>query len=268
MVDNGSDEKFETKNPELKTGELKIIRSEKNLGFAGGNNIGIKHAVENGADYILILNNDTIADQNLLQGLLNVLEKDKTIGIVGPKIYFAEGFEFHKKRYKKTELGKVIWYAGGIMDWKNITGCHRGVDEVDSGQYEEEAETGFVSGCCMLIRREVFEKIGFFDEKYFLYYEDSDFNQKARNSGYKIIYSPKAILWHKNAGSAGGSGSILQDYYITRNRLLFGLRYAPLRSKLSLIKESFKLAIKGRPWQKRGVIDFYLGRLGKGSYSI
>ena len=82
------------------------------------------------------------------------------------------------------------------------------------------------------------------------------------------MYSPKAVLWHKNAGSAGGSGSSLQDYYITRNRLLFGARYAPFRSKLALLKESMMLLAKGRHWQRVGVLDFYLGRFGKGSYPI
>ena len=82
------------------------------------------------------------------------------------------------------------------------------------------------------------------------------------------MYSAKAILWHKNAGSAGGSGSSLQDYYITRNRMLFGIRYAPFRSKLSLVKESMMLLAKGRRWQKRGILDFYLGRFGKGSFNV
>ena len=84
----------------------------------------------------------------------------------------------------------------------------------------------------------------------------------------KILYNPKAILWHKNAGSVGGSGSSLQDYYITRNRMVFGIKYAPLRSKISLIRESLRLLLIGRAWQKRGIADFYLGRFGKGTFNI
>ena len=152
------------------------------------------------------------------------------------------------------------------MDWKNVVGSHRGVDEVDHGQYEKCESTDFVSGCCLMVRREVLEKVGFFDPKYYLYYEDNDFCQRAKKAGFKIIYEPKAYLWHKNAGSAGGSGSHLQDYYTTRNRLLFGIKYAPVKSKLALIKEGTKLLIKGRKWQKRGVMDFYLNNFGKGSY--
>ena len=267
VVDNASHTEFRIKNLEFRI-DVKIIRGEKNLGFSGGQNVGIKYALENGADYVLILNNDTIVDKNLVEELLSAAQKDKDVGIAVPKIYFASGFEFHKDRYKKVDLGKVFWYAGGKMDWKNVIGFHRGVDEVDRGQYDQIEKTDFASGCCMLVKREIFEKVGFLDEKFFLYYEDSDFCERIRRRGYSIIYSPKAILWHKNAGSAGGSGSSLQDYYITRNRMLFGFRYARLRSKLALFKESIKLLAKGRYWQKRGILDFYLGRSGRGSFNV
>lgn len=246
---------------------IKLVENQINLGFSGGNNLGIRHALENGADYVLILNNDTIADKDFLQNLVEVAEKDIHIGIVSPKIYFAKGFEFHKDRYLEKDLGHVFWYAGGIMDWKNIIGKHRGVDEVDKGQYEEVMETDFASGCCMMLKKEVIEKVGLFDENYFLYYEDNDLCKRVRLAGYKILYVPQAVIWHKNAGSAGGSGSSLQDYYITRNRLMFGIKYAPFNSKAALIRESLKLLVKGRKWQKRGVIDFYTRRFGKGSYN-
>ncbi|MDP3988170.1 MAG: glycosyltransferase family 2 protein [Candidatus Levybacteria bacterium] len=259
VVDNGSSQKF-------KVEDLKVIREEVNLGYSGGNNVGIKKALDWGADYILLLNNDTIVDKDLIGEMVNVAEADEKTGIIAPKIYFEKGFEFHKDRYKKEDLGKVIWYAGAVMDWKNLIGHHRGVDEVDMGQYDKEGETDFASGCCMLIKRKVFEKIGLFDKKYFLYYEDSDFNQRVKRAGFKIMFAPKGILWHKNAGSAGGSGSNLQDYYISRNRLLFGIKYGGLRLKTSLIKESMKLLLNGRKWQKLAVLDFYLGRFGRGSY--
>ncbi|MFH1832964.1 MAG: glycosyltransferase family 2 protein [Candidatus Levyibacteriota bacterium] len=278
VVDNGSDEEFKVpafapstplrasagKQNSIK--EVKVIRNERNLGFAGGNNVGIKYALENGADYVLILNNDTLVDKGLITELLKVADSDEKIGIVAPKIYFAKGFEFHKDRYRESERGRIIWYAGGIMDWKNIIGHHRGVDEVDKGQFEKVEETDYATGCCMLIKKEVFEMIGFLDKKYFLYYEDSDFSQRSKLVGYKIKFVPKAIVWHKNAGSAGGSGSSMQDYYITRNRLIFGIKYASLRAKLALIKETIKLFFSGRPWQKRGVFDFYLMKFNKGSY--
>lgn len=248
--------------------KIKIIKNEKNLGFSGGHNVAMKYALKNGADYVLILNNDTYVDKYSLTELLKVAGKDSNVGILVPKIYFAPGFEYHKDRYSKNEIGKVLWYAGGEMDWANVIGHHRGVDEVDKGQFNKTENTEFVTGCCMLLKKEVIDRIGMFDDKYFLYYEDADLAMRAKISGFKIAYVPKSIIWHKNAGSAGGSGSVLQDYYITRNRLLFGFRYAPARSKLALFRESLSLLLKGRRWQKRGVIDFYLGKLGRGSYNI
>ena len=268
VIDNGSLEKFDISEDYLGGIPLKIIESGKNLGFSGGHNLGIKYALENLADYVVILNNDTILDENLIYELLKLAKSDAKIGIVVPKIYFAKGFEFHKDRYKEEDEGRVFWYAGGIMDWKNVSGHHRGVDDIDHGQYEILEETDFATGCCMLIAKEVFERVGFFNEKYFLYYEDNDLSQRARKAGFKIFYNPKAILWHKNAGSVGGSGSSLQDYYITRNRMLFGAKFASLRSKFSLIRESFKLLLTGRFWQKRGILDFYMKKFGKGSYTI
>ena len=265
VVDNASKEKF-AENKKYQKFILKIIRSEKNLGFAGGQNLGIKHALENGADYVVVLNNDVILDKNLISELLKTFQEEKDCGIVSPKIYFSKGHEFHKDRYLESELGKVIWYAGGKMDWGNILASHRGVDEVDKGLYEKVEQTDFASGCCEMIKRDVLEKVGLFDERYFLYYEDNDLSQRAKKMGFKVFYQPKGILWHLNAGSTGGSGSSLHDYYITRNRLLFGFGYSSLRTKIALIKESFRIMLTGRSWQKKGVLDFYLRRFRKGSY--
>lgn len=264
IVDNGSKNKLLL--PKNSGKDFFQIRSEVNTGFSGGYNIGIKEALKKMADYVLIVNNDTIIDSLMIKNLLKVLESDEKIGVVTPKIYFAKGREFHKDRYSKEELGKVFWYAGGRTDWANVTSIHRGVDEVDRGQYNKIEKTEFASGCCMLIKREVFEKVGVFDDKYFLYYEDADLNERIKRAGYEIYYVPTAVLVHVNASSSGGAGSPLQDYYITRNRMLFGLRYAPLRSKIALIRESLRILKKGREWQKRGIIDFYKRKLGKGSY--
>lgn len=247
--------------------ELTIIENKENRGFAGGINTGISYILSTESACVLLINNDTFVDENLLVELLKEAE-NKKCGIASPKIYFAKGSEYHKERYKKEELGRVIWYAGGIMDFANVLGHHRGVDEVDNGQYDTATSIDFASGCCMLIKREIFDAIGIFDDRYFLYYEDSDFSERAKKAGFQVFYVPKAAMWHKNAGSAGGSGSALQDYYITRNRLLFGMTYAPIRSRIALVKESIQLLYRGRKWQRVGVRDFYLGKLGKGSYRI
>lgn len=264
VLDNGSTEKFDQEDVVLHKIPFEFIKSKENLGFAGGHNLIFKRALKKMADYVLVLNNDVVLDQNCLQELINSFKPG--VGIVSPKIYFAKGYEFHKDRYQEKDLGKVIWYAGGEMDWKNVLGVHRGVDEVDSGQFDKEVEIDFASGCCMLFSKEVLERIGVFDERYFLYYEDNDLSQRVKKNGFKIMFTPKAFLWHKNAASAGGSGSNLQDYYISRNRLLFGLRFAPPRAKIALIRESLKILIGGRKWQKKGVADFYLRKFGKGSY--
>lgn len=266
VIDNASDEKFDIEPDILKNIPLVFIRNSENLGFAEGHNIGIRHAMGRDADYVIILNNDTQLSKNFAYEMVQAAEKDSKVGIVAPKIYFAKGFEYHKGRYGPKELGKILWYAGGEVDWKNVVGHHRGVDEVDRGQYDETSETEYASGCCMLITRKVLEKVGMFDKKYFLYYEDNDLSQRTRKKGFKIIYEPKSVIWHKNAGSAGGSGSPLQDYYITRNRMFFGMRYAPIRSKIALVKESIKLLSSGRKWQKKGILDYYRRKLGKGSY--
>lgn len=249
----------------IKSRNIILLKSKLNLGFAGGNNLGIKQALVWGADFILVLNPDTVVDKSLTKEFLQKIEADPEIGIVGPKIYFASGYEFHGDRYNQKEQGKVIWWAGGRIDWDNVMTEHTGVDKVDKGQYNSGGEMETIPGTAMFIRREVFEKVGFFDEKYFLYFEESDFCRRVRKAGFKLWYEPKAIVWHKNAQSSG-VGSGLQDYYITRNRLLFGFKYAPLRSKFNLLKEAVKLVSTGRPWQKRGVLDFLFGRFGQGSF--
>lgn len=268
IVDNASKEEIGLKSGTIGDIPSVVIKNKKNLGFSGGHNVAIQYALENGADYVLTLNNDTYVNRDFLTELLKIAEKNNSVGILVPKIYFASGFEFHKDRYSQKEQGRVFWYGGGRMDWANVLGHNRGVDEIDRGQYDKTEETEIATGCCMLVKKEVFKNVGLFDDKYFLYYEDSDLSVRARKKCFKIIYVPSSIIWHKNAESAGGSGSALQDYYITRNRLLFGFRYAPARSKLALFRESLSLLLKGRPWQRQGVIDFYLGKLGKGSYNI
>lgn len=241
---------------------LKILKNVSNLGFAGGNNRGINYALKNGADYIFILNNDTTVAPDIFKFLLSAC-RDEKAGIVGPKIYFSPGREFHKNRYKVSERGKVIWFAGGLIDWANVIGSHRGVDEVDTGQYDNASPPDFMSGCAMFIPREIFEKVGLFDENYFLYLEDADLSHRVRKKGFKLIFEPKSIVWHKNAASQGGSGSKLQDYYITRNRLYFGLKYVPVRAKIALLREAFSIFLTTK---RSAILDFFFGRMGKGSF--
>ncbi len=237
---------------------IKLITTLQNTGFAKGNNLGIKYGLKRGCRYFLLLNNDVLVNRQFLRQLL-VTEAD----LVVPKIYFAKGYEFHKNQYQPHELGKVIWFGGAEFDWDNVYSKHLGMDEVDKGQFNQSREIEFANFCCVLIKKEVFKAIGLLDEKYFLYWEDGDFSIRAKQAGFKIIYQPKAVIWHKNSGSSG-AGSVLHDYYLTRNRLIFGFQYACLRTKLALIRESLRKLLTGRPGEKQGIIDYCLHRFGKG----
>jgi hypothetical protein len=182
IIDNGSDEKPTPPSDP----QVKLIYNQENLGFAGGNNVGIRYALEKGADYVLLLNNDTIVSQDFLSKLVKVAESDKKFGLLGPKIYFADE-------------PQKIWFAGGEVNWLYNKGVMRGYDEIDKGQYDlpQIQETGYITGCCLLIKKEAIEKIGLMPEDYFLYYEDTDWSLKAQRAGYDCIFVPAARIWHK-----------------------------------------------------------------------
>lgn len=263
VLDNASRETLDIDVSKYKKIGLNIIESEINLGFTGGHNLVYKNIKDVFYDFFLLLNNDSIVDSNLLQEMVKA-GHEKKVGAVVPKIYFTKGREFHKNRYSESDVGKVFWYAGGKLDWDHVMSIHRGVDEVDVGQYDKQEEIDFATGACLLIKKEVLNKIGLFDDRYFLYYEDADLSVRIKKAGFSILYCPHAIAWHNNAGSSG-SGSELHDYYLTRNRMLFGIKFAPLRTKFALLRESFRL-LSGRKWQRIGIRDYYLKKFGKGSY--
>lgn len=215
-------------------GEKITIINAPNRGYAHGVNLGLKMALGKNYTKFCVINNDTYFKNNFVDRVWQGFDK-KPHSIIGGKIYYAPGFEYHQNRYQKKDLGKVIWYAGGFFDWKNILTPHRGVDEVDKGQYMKMEETEFVTGCLMLFDKKVIEEVGFWDESYFLYYEDADFCWRAHLKKIKIYYDPKIIIWHKNSQSIQGSGSILQQKYQRKSRLKFGLRYAPWQAKIHLL---------------------------------
>lgn len=261
VVDNGSSDgsvgAFRKQFP-----EITVVEHGVNAGFTGGNNKGLELAYRQGCDYFWVLNNDTTVDPEALLSFLDAF-RDRHLGLASSKIYFSPGREFHYDRYTEKERGKVIWYAGGIIDWDNIYGSHRGVDEVDHGQYDMVEETGFVTGCSLIISRSCLEKVGPFDDQYFAYLEDMDLSVRAKQHGYTIQYVPTSIVWHKNAGSTARPGNVLQQYYFTRNRLLFGIKYASARTKFALAREAFRLAIRGSDAEKKAVIDAALRKFGK-----
>lgn len=259
VVDNGSSdrsaEKIRNEFP-----WVTVIALSENTGFTGGNNAGMKHAVEHGADYVWLVNNDTILHPDAWR--LVEAFADKEVGIAGSKIYFAAGHEYHRDRYAVKDRGKVFWYAGGLIDWANMYASHKGVDEVDRGQYDKQEDTPFITGCSMMIRMSVIARIGYLDPKYYLYLEDLDYCLKAKRAGFGLRYFPLSVVWHVNAGSSGGAGKPLHEYYMTRNRLLIGFRYAPLRTKAALLREALRFLFGREPVRRRAVQDALLMRWG------
>jgi GT2 family glycosyltransferase len=260
VVDNGSNDGSAV-GIRRKYPDTILIENKDNLGFSGGSNSGIQKAIEDGADYVWLVNNDTYVDPHALEALVTVFH-DSENGIAGSKIYFSAGHEYHRDRYSESDRGKVFWYAGGIIDWKNMYASHRGVDLIDSGQYDRSEETDFVTGCSMMIRKEVIRKIGLFDNGLYLYLEDLDYCLRAKASGFRLIYVPQSVMWHVNAGSSAGPGNPLQEYYQTRNRLVIGFRYAPLRTKFALFREAIRQIASTNAVKKRAVSDALFGRMG------
>lgn len=260
VVDNGStnDSVIQIKK---KFPGVHVIETGKNLGFTGGNNVGMDYALRQNADYIWMLNNDTLVDKNVLSFVGAF--KDTAVGACGSKIYFAPGHEYHADRYTHNERGKVIWYAGGLMDWDNIYASHRGVDEVDHGQFDESCETPFITGCSFIVRSDLVRSVGKLDDAYYLYLEDLDWSLRIQRAGYKTMYVPSSIVWHVNAGSSGKPGNPLHEYYFTRNRLLLGFRYASFRTKFALVREAVRFFFGQSPVRRRAVVDALFGKFGK-----
>ena len=196
--------------------QVKVIRSSQNLGFAGGNNLGIRAAH---GKYLFFINNDTIIHQTSdIRHLINRLESSPKIGAVCPKIRFAWG-------------NHPIQFAG-YTPLSSITMRNRsiGFGEEDHGQYDTAHPTPYAHGAAMMVKREVVEKAGLMPECYFLYYEELDWSMMIRRTGYDIWYEPACTIYHKESQSTG-QNSPLRTYYITRNRLLFVQRNNPTFSR-------------------------------------
>jgi GT2 family glycosyltransferase len=188
--------------------EVAILETGENLGFTGGNNIGMRHALGHGADYILLLNNDTEVAPDFLRRLADATETDSLIGMAGPTIYYHQRPE-------------IIWSAGGAIDWQRGSTRMLGLDERDVGQFGSESRpVDFVTGCALLVRRRVLQQVGLLDERFFAYYDETEWCARAARAGFKIVHVPQARIWHKIPPD-GRAASPLVHYYMTRNRLLF-----------------------------------------------
>lgn len=262
VVDNGSREHYEL--PEhIRVDMFEVLRSEANLGFTGGNNLGIYNAVEKyNSEYVLLLNNDTIVDTKLVTKLLQCAKNNPTLGVVCPKIYFYPGNEFHAS-YARNQKGSVLWYAGGSIDWSSLSAFHRGVDEVDRGHFDAQEASEFATGCAMLLKREVLEKVGIFDKRFFLYFEDVDLSERIKKAGYKIGFCPEAVVWHRNAQSSGGSGSDTHRYYLARNKLLFTFKHGGFKDIVLGVRVWLQYALRGTTLEQQAALDFLFQRFGK-----
>lgn len=223
---------------------VKLIESNKNTGFAGGNNLAIKQAVEDGMDYVILLNNDTVVDKNFIGFLIEPFEKYKDCYATVSKIYY-EGNR------------NIIWYAGGSFSYSTGKVVHWRYGEKEDNRQENIQKVTFATGCCLCLSKECIQEIGLLSEEYFLYDEDTDYCLQILNSNHNIYYAPKSIIYHKvNASTKKKKG--LVDYYMTRNRIILIKKYIKKhRLKVYFMSEltyfyrcikgemSFKYFIKG-----------------------
>ena len=195
---------------------IRFLQLEENLGFSAGNYRGIEVALSDGCEYVMLLNNDTVIDPNMIEALISRADANT---VVVPKMYY---FDVEGRK-------DILWYAGGILKYKSSDGIHIGGRQKDSKQYSIEREVTFATGCCMMIHREILEKVGLLREEYFMYCEDTDYSIRLNKSNVRILYVPNAKLWHKVSSSSGGEMSKFIVYYVVRNKI-----YCAIVNKLGM----------------------------------
>lgn len=254
VVDNNSEDS-DFSEVQAKYSNVHIINNSKNYGFAGANNIGIKYALKNNADYVLLLNNDTIVDKDFLRILVNESKKNEEIAICTSKILYYD-------------LRNRIWYGGGNINYFKGNSQIYNFNE-ESSISNKNMYCNFASGCCMLIKSNALRKVGLMNEEYFLYYEDVDYCVKFLKEGYKIYYVSSSIVFHKESISTQ-KYSYLYQYYFARNRLLFIKRNLKAINKITaypisilwLLYKILKGTFNFKPCIE-GIKDFIFRRFGK-----
>lgn len=217
IVDNGSTDgtpQFLSEN----FSNIKIIENNKNVGFAGACNIGYTHAH---GDYILLLNNDTTVESNLLTEMVKLLEKDKTVGACQPKIMLMDQPEYF------DSLGSYLSIYGFLI--------HHGLREKDCGQYDYEAEIFSTKGTCMLIRRSIIENVGLFDTDFFAYFEETDLCWRIWLAGYRVLYTPKTRILHKVGATSTKMDSSIFDFHGFKNRIASIIKNTGTRNLLIML---------------------------------
>lgn len=241
--------------------ELQIIDLATNQGYAGNNNVGIEESVKHGADWIMVLNEDTILDQHCLAELVKVGESDPNIGIVGPMVY----------HYDEPE---VIQSAGGMLG-KYWQSQHLGQNEDDQGQFQNPHPVEWISGCAILVRRTAIEQVGMLDAGFFIYWEETEWCIRVARGGWKIIHVPQARIWHKGV-QRNYQPKPSFTYYGTRNHLITLSKHrAPvhvrfynwfqiIRTLVSWsVKPKWKHKLEHRNALWMGVLDFLKGHRGQ-----
>jgi GT2 family glycosyltransferase len=254
VVDNGSTDDSVRQLRRLFP-EVLLITSAVNLGFAGGNNVGIHSALNMGAEYVWLLNNDTVVEPDALSALVAVMERDSTVGIAGSRITYFDTPE-------------AVWFAGGFFSRWGWT-VHRDERDPASNHGGGVRDVDFVTGCSLFARASAVREIGPLDERYFLYWEDVDWSVRATHAGWRVVYAPASVVRHKVSASMPDTDSVIRWRYEGRNRLLFyrrnRLAMFPWVMATSILDAGY-LAANGRCRSAaglvRGIVDGVLCRTG------
>ena len=212
LVDNGSSDDS-VNRLKVQFPGLEIIALPENIGYAAGNNVGLRRAQQLFPEAVLLLNNDTVLAADCLRQMLDCARSRQRIGAVVPKIYYLND-------------PKVLWYAGGGIQWWRVSVSQDGFRQEDDGQWDEPCLSQFATGCALLLKSVAVENVGLLDEDFYSYFEDLDYSLRLQSEGYEIQYCPHARLWHRvGAGTRGREYSPYYLYYQTRNRIRAFVRY-------------------------------------------
>lgn len=181
--------------------EVVFLQNEINQGFTGGNNSGIRHALDKGYDYICLLNNDTVVEPEFLNRLVNRMELDQSIGGIQPKILY-------------NQTRDILWNAGGFFKSQWGMPVVRGENKVDEGQFDTSTSVDWITGCCMLLRTAVIREIGLLNDQYFAYFEDVDWSFRIKQLGVKLVYEPSAVIYHE-AGVSSKTKKRTREGYVS-----------------------------------------------------